>query len=409
MEDEKEKNNDNASAEEKELFSENNSANNNSFPIVGIGASAGGMEAIETFFSAMPADSNMAFVIIQHLSPTHKSLMSSLLAKHTRMKVMEAQDGIKIEPGCVYINPPDRNMALINGTLCFMELPAARELRLSVDYFFRTLAEDREEKAICIILSGTGSDGTLGVKAVKEKGGLVIIQDPESAKYDGMPRSAISAGLADYILPPEKMPEQLMKYMQHPYIVQPAEIGTDEEGFQKHIQKIFVLIRLHTGHDFSHYKISTVRRRIARRMAVHQIGSIGIYVRYIQENPQETELLFKDLIIGVTRFFRHPEAFDMLKQSVITAMLENKKPDSEIRIWVPACSTGEEAYSLTMISAEVTEMLKKHFEIRIFASDIDPGAIRHPLCACRKISGQHCRGCVSGTPESFLYKRGKRV
>ncbi len=353
------------------------SALNGLFPIVGIGASAGGMEAIETFFSAMPVNARMAFVIIQHLSPTHKSLMSSLLAKHTRMKVMEAQDGIKIEPGCVYINPPDRNMALINGTLCFMELPAARELRLSVDYFFRTLAEDREEKAICIILSGTGSDGTLGVKAVKEKGGLVMVQSPESAKYDGMPRSAISAGLADYVLPPENMPEQLMKYMQHPYMGQTSEIVSDEEGFQKHIKKIFVLIRLHTGHDFSHYKISTVRRRIARRMAVHQIDSIGIYVRYIQENPQETELLFKDLIIGVTRFFRHPEAFDMLKQSVIPALLENKNPESEIRIWVPGCSTGEEAYSIAMIFAEVMEMLKKHFEIRIFASDIDPDAIRY--------------------------------
>ena len=353
------------------------SALNGLFPIVGIGASAGGMEAIETFFSTMPGTARMAFVIIQHLSPSHKSLMSALLAKHTSLKVMEAEDGIKIEPGCVYINPPDRNMALINGRLCFMELPAARELRLSIDYFFRTLAEDRLEKAICIILSGTGSDGTLGVKAVKEKGGLVMVQTPESAKYDGMPRSAISAGLADYVLPPENMPAQLMKYLQHPYMEQTSEIVSDEDGFQNYVQKIFVLIRLHTGHDFSHYKISTVRRRIARRMAVHQIDSIGNYLRYLQENPQETELLFKDLIIGVTRFFRHPEAFDILKESVIPAMLENKNPDSEIRVWVPACSTGEEAYSIAIIFAEVMEMLKKHFEIRIFASDIDSEAITH--------------------------------
>ncbi len=357
---------------------------NGLFPIVGIGASAGGMEAIETLFSAMPGTVNMAFVIIQHLSPTHKSMMSSLLAKHTGMKVMEAKDGIKIEPGCVYINPPDRNMALINGTLCFMELPPPRELRLSIDYFFRTLAEDREEKAICIVLSGTGSDGTLGIKAVKEKGGLVMVQSPESAKYDGMPRSAISAGLADYVLPPESMPDQLIKYVRHPYILQPvgctAETGTDEEEFQKHIQKLFVLIRLHTGHDFSHYKMSTIRRRIARRMAVHQIDTTAHYLRYVHENPAETELLFKDLIIGVTRFFRHPEAFDMLKENVIPALLETKDPDSEIRVWVAGCSTGEEAYSLAMIFAEVMEMLKKHFEIRIFASDIDHDAIRH-ACA----------------------------
>jgi len=382
-----------------------------SFPIVGIGASAGGMEAIETFFSAMPADVGMAFVIIQHLSPSHKSLMSSLLAKHTSMKVLEAQDGIKIELGCVYINPPDRNIALINGALHFMEMPPARELRLSIDYFFRTLAEDREEKAICIIFSGTGSDGTLGVKAVKEKGGMVMVQKPESAKYDGMPHSAISTGLADYILPPENMPEQLIKYVQHPYIVRTSE--TEENEFHKSVQKIFVLIRLHTGHDFSHYKITTVRRRIARRMAVHQIDSMVSYIRYLHENPVETELLFKDLLIGVTRFFRHPEAFDMLKESVIPAMLENRAADSEIRVWVPGCSTGEEAYSLAIIFAEVMEMLKKHFEIRIFASDIDPEAIRqarsgqYPDSIAGDIS--HDRLNQFFTKEGNGYKVKKRI
>ncbi len=347
------------------------------FPIVGIGASAGGLEALETFFSHMPHDSNIAFVVIQHLSPRHKSIMGSLLAKCTEMEVLEMQDGMKIEPNRVYLNPPDKNVVIINGALQLMTPVRTGSINLPIDCFFRSMAEDLGEKAICIILSGTATDGTLGLKTVKGEGGIAMVQDPESAKYDGMPRSAIATGVVDFILSVEKIPGELIKYVKAPYIGAPKKIRVADDKFGNYVQKVFSLIRTATGHDLSHYKQTTIRRRIERRMAVHQIDRISNYVKFLQETPAEVDILFKDMLIGVTNFFRDPEAFSVLKDQVFPSILKAREPDSSIRIWTVGCSTGEEAYSIAILLSEAMDTLRHHLNIQIFASDIDAQAIDH--------------------------------
>ena len=351
------------------------------FPIVGIGASAGGLEAFEQFFTNMPADDattecGMAFVLVQHLDPTHESILGDLVKRYTSMNVFEVKDGMKVEPNCAYIIPPNRDMSVLHGVLHLMELVAPRGLRLPIDSFFRSLAQDRREQAICIVLSGTGTDGTLGVRAVKGEGGMAMVQQPESAGYDGMPRSAIATGLADYILPPSEMPEQLIKYVRHAFgrvverkVAAPAPKATDW------LQKVFVLLRAQTGHDFSYYKRNTILRRIERRMTVHQIEQQADYVRYLQENPVEVETLFRELLIGVTNFFRDPGAFDALEEKVIPALFTDRPPDQPVRLWVPGCSTGEEAYSIAILVQEHMDKLGRDFPVQFFGTDIDPDAI----------------------------------
>ena len=347
----------------------------NDFPIVGLGASAGGLEALEAFFSHMSFDSGMGFVIIQHLSPKHKSIMASLLAKDTKMKVLEIKDGMKVKPDHVYLNPPNKNVIIMNGALQLMDPVKTGGINLPIDSFFRSMAEEMGEKAICVILSGTATDGTLGLKAVKELGGLVMVQDPNSAKYDGMPRSAIATGMVDFILPVEKIPEELVRYVKAPYMGESKKVFITDDQLANNIQKIFSLIRSSTGHDLSHYKQTTIRRRIERRMAINQINKISDFVKYLQQTPLEVDILFKDMLIGVTSFFRDPEAFKILKEQVLPGLLKNKDPDSLIRIWSVGCSTGEEAYSLAILFSEALNMVKKHFNIQIFASDIDAQAI----------------------------------
>ncbi|MGA7143786.1 MAG: chemotaxis protein CheB [Desulfobacterales bacterium] len=347
----------------------------NDFPIVGLGASAGGLEALEAFFSHMPFDSGIAFVIIQHLSPKHKSIMGSLLAKDTQMRVLEIKDGTKVKPNHVYLNPPDKNVMIINGALQLMEPVKTGGINLPIDSFFKSLAEEMGEKAIGVVLSGTATDGTLGLKAVKGEGGLVMVQDPASAKYDGMPRSAIATGMVDFILPVEKIPAELVKYAKAPYIFPPKKVILKDDQFTNYTQKIFALIRSATGHDLSHYKQTTIRRRIERRMAIHQVNKIADYVKYLQQTRPEVEILFKDMLIGVTNFFRDPEAFKILKEQVLPGLLKNKDPDALIRIWIVGCSTGEEAYSMAILFSEVMSIVKQHFNIQIFASDIDVQAI----------------------------------
>ena len=342
---------------------------------MGLGASAGGLEALEAFFSHMPFDSGMGFVIIQHLSPKHKSIMASLLAKDTKMTVLEIKDGMKVKPDHVYLNPPNKNVIIINGALQLMDPVKTGGINLPIDSFFRSMAEEMGEKAICVILSGTATDGTLGLKAVKELGGLVMVQDPNSAKYDGMPRSAIATGMVDFILPVEKIPEELVRYVKAPYMGESKKIFVAEDQFANNIQKIFSLIRSATGHDLSHYKQTTIRRRIERRMAINQVNKISDFVKYLQQTPLEVDSLFKDMLIGVTNFFRDPEAFKILKEQVLPGLLKNKDPDSLIRIWCVGCSTGEEAYSLAILFSEALNMVKKHINIQIFASDIDVQAI----------------------------------
>ena len=345
------------------------------FPIVGIGASAGGLETLEAFLRRMAPNAGLAFVIIQHLSPKHKSIMASILAKHTRMTVREIEDGTKIEPNCVYLNPPDKNVAVFNRTLHLLEPVKSGTINMPIDFFFRSLSENEKEKAIGIIVSGTASDGTMGIKAIKGEGGMVMVQDPAAAKYDGMPRSAIETGLVDFILPVEKMPHQLISYIRHPLATSSAKISFSETSDQHQLQKVFALIRSATGHDFSHYKQSTIQRRIERRLAVHQISKLADYILYLQNNRPEVEILFKNIVIGVTSFFRDPEAYQLLDQKVLPKLLEGKKTDDALRFWIAGCSTGEEAYSLAIVVAEVMEKRSQHTPVQIFATDIDEAAI----------------------------------
>jgi two-component system CheB/CheR fusion protein len=345
-----------------------------SFPIVGIGASAGGLEAIETFFAHMPTGVGMAFVVIQHLSPQHKSILGEILKKDTLMKVMEVQDGMRITPECIYLNPPDKEVGIFNGIFHLVEPDESRKIRLPIDYFFRSLAEEQAEKAICIILSGTGSDGTLGLEAVKGVGGLTMAQAEQQAKYPGMPRSAVDTGMVDLVLPVEKMSAELVNYVKQPYL-EGAETITGEGLRENYLPKILMLIRSITGHDFSHYKLNTICRRIERRMALHKLARIADYNRYLQETPPEVKALFKDLLITVTSFFRDPAAFEVLAEKVIPRLLQSKEENANVRVWVPGCASGEESLSLAIIMAEAMDRLEKPLNVQIFGTDIDADAI----------------------------------
>ena len=348
------------------------------FPIVGIGASAGGLAAFEAFFSGMPVDVDpgMAFVLVQHLAPDHKSILTDLVRRYTRMQVFEVEDGMIVQPNCTYIIPPGRDMAFLNGSLQLLDPAAPRGQRLPIDFFFRSLAQDQQARAIGIILSGTGSDGTLGVRAIKGEGGMVMAQNLESTEYDGMPRSAIATGLVDYVLPPAEMPAQLMAYLAKLFGKAPrSEILPTAADRENGLKKIFILLRAQTGHDFSGYKSGTIHRRIERRMAINQIEGLETYVRHLQQTPAETEALFRDLLIGVTSFFRDPEAFKALEEQIIPKLFAGKGPDATIRVWVPGCSTGEEAYSIAILLAERQEAMKQIFKVQVFATDIDGEAI----------------------------------
>ena len=344
-------------------------------PIVGVGASAGGLEAFEQFFTNMPSDSGIAFVLVQHLDPTHKSILNELVSRYTKMKVYEVKDGMKVEPNCIYIIPPNRDMAILHGTLQVMEPESPYGHREPIDFFLRSLAQDQGEHSICIILSGTGTGGTLGLKSVKEEGGMAMVQVPESAKYDGMPRSAIATGLVDYILPPDKMPEQLINYVQHVLGKLPWKAVALVPDKNDWLQKIFILLRSQTGHDFSLYKKNTILRRVERRMTVNQIDKIADYVSYLQKNQGELDTLFKEILIGVTNFFRDPAGFELLTEKVIAPIFENRDSNQPVRIWVPACSTGEEAYSIAMLIKEYEEKHAQVIQAQIFATDIDAYAI----------------------------------
>jgi two-component system, chemotaxis family, CheB/CheR fusion protein len=343
--------------------------------IVGIGASAGGQEAFEKFFAHLPGDSGMAFVVIQHLDPTHKSILVELLQRYTPLQVFQAQDAMRVEPNCVYVIPPNRDLAMLHATLHLLERTESRGLHLPIDAFFRSLAQAQGGKAIGIVLSGTGSDGTLGLTAIKGEGGLTMAQDPVSAGYDGMPRSAITTGLVDYVLPPEQLPGQLLAYLKQPYIRLPAVIAPVDAPTMDWLHKIYILLRSQSGHDFSLYKQKTVTRRIERRMALQQIERIEEYYRYLQQTPTEVDILFKELLIGVTNFFRDPAAFAALEQEVMPRLFEQREPGGSLRVWVPGCASGEEAYSLAIVLREYMDTLKREFKVQLFATDINARAI----------------------------------
>jgi two-component system CheB/CheR fusion protein len=348
------------------------------FPIVGIGASAGGLAAFESFFSGMPvdADPGMAFVVVQHLAPDHKSILTDLVKRYTRMQVFEVEDGMVVRPNCTYIIPPNRDMAFLGGTLQLLEPSLPRGQRLPIDFFFRSLAQDQHERAICVVLSGTGSDGTLGVRAIKSEGGMVMAQSPDSTEYDGMPRSAIATGLVDFELLPAEMPAQLIRYAAHAFGKSPKLDTTPPPPKSENaLKKMFILLRAQTGHDFSLYKPSTIKRRIERRMALQQIETMEHYVKHAQQTPAEVESLFRDLLIGVTNFFRDPEVFKVLEEKTIPQLFAGKPAGGTIRVWSPGCASGEEAYSLAILLAERQESLKQNHKIQVFATDIDSQAI----------------------------------
>lgn len=381
--------------------------------IVGIGASAGGLAAYEAFFKAIPAayEPNIAFVLVQHLAPDHKSLLADIIEQYTNLPVYEIKDGTAVAPGCVYIIPPDHDLAILNGTLQLLDRVERRGINLPIDSFLRSLAMDQGDRAIGIILSGTGGDGSSGIRDIKARGGMVMAQLPDSAEYEGMPRSAIATNLVDYVLPPADMPAQLAAYVRRAsgWAVGTGSIHALVQATDA-LQKIFVLLRNQSGHNFSQYKTNTIVRRIDRRMILQKISEIDAYILFLQKTPAEVEALFQDLLIGVTQFFRDPEAFGMLESVAIPHIFENKEPGSTIRVWVPGCATGEEAYSIAILLQEKMEALKQNYRVQLFATDIDRVAIEqartglYPAAIAADVSAERLARFFTQSPDESTYQ-----
>ena len=348
-----------------------------SFPVVGIGASAGGLAAFEAFFSAISLniDTGMAFVLIQHLAPGHKSLLAEIVRRYTPLPVFEAVDGMVVEPNCVYVVPPKVDTAILNGALQLLEATDNSVHSLPIDYFFGSLAQDQQENAIGIVLSGTGCDGTKGVYAIKVAGGFVVAQSPESAEFDGMPKSAIASGMVDCVLAPREISGKLIEHSTRRHDLLDKASSSLKAKVDESYSNIFVLLRARTGHDFSRYKKNTITRRIKRRMAVHQFNSLGSYVQFLRQTPAEIDALFNDFLIGVTNFFRDAEAFERLASDIIPRLFIGKQAGDTVRVWACGCSTGEEAYSIAILLQEYIDKVKKNFKVQLFATDIDSHAI----------------------------------
>jgi len=359
------------------VSSKEKSAETYRFPIVGIGASAGGLEAFEQFLSKVPENSGMAYVVIQHLDPTQKGMLPELLQRITKMKVFQVKDRMVVKPNCVYVIPPNKSMTILKGVLRLSKPIEERGLRLPIDTFFRSLAEERLERSVGVILSGMGSDGSAGIRAIKEKNGIAMVQSPGTAKFDSMPRNAIESTQIDFVAPADELPEKVHTFFkQLPFFKSETEIDVEVKDHSS-LEKINSLLRAHTGNDFSFYKKNTVYRRIERRMNVHKIEKITSYVTFLQENPKEVDILFKELMIGVTNFFRDVLVWDKLKETIVPAMIEKAQAGDILRAWIPACSTGEEAYSLAIVFKEVLERINPHggLSLQIFATDLDNDAI----------------------------------
>ncbi|MBA3723573.1 MAG: hypothetical protein H0W89_01615 [Candidatus Levybacteria bacterium] len=353
------------------------SAGEQLFPIVGIGASAGGLEAFTEFLKALPADTGMGFVLIQHLDPKHESLLASLLAKATTMPVKEVIDAIQISPNHVYVIPPNSELAIHKRTLKITPRPKNGKLHLPINHFFSSLATDRKNNAIGIVLSGTASDGTLGLAAIKIAGGITFAQDEDTAKFNGMPNAAIESGNVDFVLSPKKIALELSRMSKQPYVheskTHPIEESTPEEN--KSFRRIFSLLQKNTGVDFYHYKPATIDRRIKRRMLLHKLNNLDVYAEYLKDNTGEADALFQDLLINVTSFFRDPGSLLFFKEKVLPRVLENKSSKEPLRVWVAGCATGEEAYSLAIVLTEYLRSKSLNIPIQIFGSDLSHSAI----------------------------------
>lgn len=339
---------------------------------VAIGASAGGLEALEAFFKNVPAETNLVYIVIQHLSPDHKSLMNELLARYTNMPIHIIKDGMATKPNNIYLIPPRKNLSIFHGKLFLEDIENSNKLNLPIDNFFRSLALDQEDHAIGIILSGTGSDGTLGIRSIKEKGGLLLVQDELSAKFDGMPLSSIATGLVDFILPPEKMPKAIIDYLIHSVDTSEKRKNSALTDDMDLLTKVTIILRDYSGIDFSYYKQNTIARRLDRRTTINQVVNPNDYLFLLQNSEKEKEILYREMLIGVTAFFRDKEAFESLKKNVIPHLPYEKKL---LRIWITACSTGEEVYSIAILIQEYISENKLDCEVKIFATDIDRFAI----------------------------------
>ena len=343
--------------------------------IAGIGASAGGLEALQEFFKAVPLKTGIGFVVIQHLSPDYKSLMDELLARYTKLPILKADDGMLVEPDKVYLIPARKNLPIFHGRLMLEDQGARNGIILPIDIFFRSLAKDIEKRAIGIILSGTGSDGTLGTKAIKEAGGMVMAQDERTAKFDGMPRSCISTGLVDYILPPAEMPDALYNFIKHPFVEKATNTDAVLTGDEDGLRKILMTLRDFSGTDFSYYKENTILRRLERRLSINRFERLEDYYNLLTNSDKEKETLYRELLIGVTRFFRDEPAFEVISNNILPNLLDGSR--KEIRIWSAGCSTGEEVYSLAMIIRSYLDSKRLNVEVKIFATDIDKHSLEY--------------------------------
>jgi two-component system, chemotaxis family, CheB/CheR fusion protein len=347
------------------------------FPVVGVGASAGGLEAFTQLLKALPANPGMAFVLVPHLDPTHESAMTELLSRATRMGVEQVRDRIRLKPSHVYVIPPGQDMTIFDGELRL----AKRDLQgihMPIDTFFSSLAAELHSNAIGVILSGTASDGTLGAGAIKSEGGITFAQDSRSAKYDGMPNSAVAAGCIDFVLPPDRIAEELVRIRHHPYVANPQldNVDTSTPDRQALMSRIFRVMKQVCKVDFSDYKPATVRRRVLRRMALNRLDELSEYTKYLQDHREEVEALYNDILINVTRFFRDPGAFEALKEKVYGDILKSHSPAETVRIWVPGCSTGEEAYSHAISLLEYVTDVRADVSIQIFGTDLSIPAIQ---------------------------------
>ncbi len=345
------------------------------FPIVGIGASAGGLEALEQFFGSVPENSGMAYVVVQHLDPKHKGMLPELLQRVSKMTVCQVKDRMIVRPNCVYVIPPNKTMSILKGVLHLHKPVQERGQRLPIDFFLNSLANDRKDMGVGLILSGMGSDGSLGARALKEKNGIVMVQEPGSAKFDSMPRNAIESVTIDIVAAPNELPSRLKEFFKHiPVLRTEPNVEIKDKSS---LEKINNLLRTYTGNDFSLYKKNTVYRRIERRMVIHKIDRIASYALFLNENPKEIEILFKELLIGVTDFFRDSAVWEKLKETILPDIITKLEPGSILRAWIPGCSTGEEAYSLAIVFKEALEKINPHggFSLQIFATDLDNEAI----------------------------------
>ena len=382
-----------------------------SFSIVGIGASAGGLEAFTQLLASLPVDTGMGFVLVQHLNPTHESALAQLLAKATSMPVREVTNNdLPVQPNHVYVIPPNTNLAIAQGVLKLQPRKQTGGAHRSIDSFFQSLAEDQHERAIGVILSGTASDGTLGLEAIKAEGGITFAQDAESAKYDSMPRSAVAAGCVDFVLSPEDIAKELARIARHPHVAKDFGAHSDsparDEATRRvaaveetHFNKILDLLRNHSGVDFSLYKPNTIQRRITRRMVLNKQNTLDAYADFLRGNAKELDALYSDVLISVTSFFRNPEAFEVLNRTVFPQII--KRGEEPVRVWVLGCSTGQEAYSIAMAFMEFSQPAKGRLpKLQIFATDLNEALLEK---ARQGLLRQEPRaGCLAGTVAAFF-------